>query len=268
MALDARLRRAQLGARDARADRLRPPLPPQVRVVGAALRDGLSDVLGHHEVAPPRVLERAGKGGWPSFGQAVDLVIASIVSWTPLAADYTRFSRTRRGAGFGAGFGYFVPTVWCIGLGCLIVLARGVARCAVAARRRRRRGRNRVPRALAITIDESEKAFADIYSTAVSIQNLLPRVSQRLLITIVSAVADGARARPQPRQLPELPLPARLVLRAALRRPRRRLARRGRALQRGEHLQRAGPARPAARRMARRLLPLPVALAGRPGACG
>jgi purine-cytosine permease-like protein len=44
---------------------------------------------------------------------------------------------------------------------------------------------------VAITIDESEKAFADIYSTAVSIQNLLPRVSQRLLITIVTATATG-----------------------------------------------------------------------------
>jgi purine-cytosine permease-like protein len=43
----------------------------------------------------------------------------------------------------------------------------------------------------AITVDESEKAFADIYSTAVSVQNLLPRVSQRLLITLVSAVATG-----------------------------------------------------------------------------
>ena len=43
-----------------------------------------------------------GKGGFPTFGQAVDLVIGSVVSWTPLAADYTRFSRTRRGAALGA----------------------------------------------------------------------------------------------------------------------------------------------------------------------
>src|SRR5262249_3532143 len=67
-----------------------------------------------------------GKVGFASFGQAVDLVIGSIVSWTPLAADYTRFARTRRGAGLGAAIGYFVPTVWCVGLGTLIVLARGV----------------------------------------------------------------------------------------------------------------------------------------------
>ena len=134
---------------------------------------------------------RPGRGGFPSFGQAVDLVIGSVVSWTPLAADYTRFARTRRSAALGAGLGYFVPTIWCVGLGILIVLARGVADAqqlpgAVAAA-----GGVAFVALLAITIDESEKAFADIYSTAVSIQNLVPRVSQRLLITIVSVAATG-----------------------------------------------------------------------------
>jgi NCS1 family nucleobase:cation symporter-1 len=132
-----------------------------------------------------------GKGGFPSFGQAVDLVIGSTVSWTPLAADYTRFAKTRRGAGFGAGIGYFVPTVWCIGLGVLIVLSRGITDptqlpTAVAAA-----GGVAFVALVCITIDESEKAFADIYSTAVSLQNFLPRVSQRLLITLVSALATG-----------------------------------------------------------------------------
>jgi len=132
-----------------------------------------------------------GKGGFPTFGQAVDLVIGSVISWTPLAADYTRFARTRRGAGLGAGIGYFVPTLWCIGLGILIVLARGVSDAqalpgAVAAA-----GGVAFLALAAITVDESEKAFADIYSTAVSLQNLMPRVSQRFLITVVSAAATG-----------------------------------------------------------------------------
>src|SRR5207244_10382258 len=42
---------------------------------------------------------------------------------------------------------------------------------------------------LALTVDESDEAFADIYSTAVSLQNVLPRVSQRLLIVLVGAAA-------------------------------------------------------------------------------
>ena len=41
---------------------------------------------------------------------------------------------------------------------------------------------------LALTVDESDEAFADIYSTAVSLQNLLPRVSQRLLIVMVGTL--------------------------------------------------------------------------------
>src|SRR5713226_3846558 len=134
---------------------------------------------------------RPGQGGFPTFGQAVDLVIGSVVSWTPLAADYTRFSRGRRGAAAGAGLGYFVPTIWCVGLGILIVLARGVSDAqslpaAVAAA-----GGIAFVALAAITVDESEKAFADIYSTAVSLQNFLPRMSQKLLITLVSAAATG-----------------------------------------------------------------------------
>jgi putative hydroxymethylpyrimidine transporter CytX len=132
-----------------------------------------------------------GKGGFPTFGQAVDLVIGSVVSWTPLAADYTRFSRDRRSAAFGAGIGYFVPTIWCIGLGILIVLARGVSDAQTLPAAVAAAGGVAFVALAAITIDESEKAFADIYSTAVSIQNLLPRLSQRLLITLVSAAATA-----------------------------------------------------------------------------
>ena len=132
-----------------------------------------------------------GKGGFPTFGQGVDLVIGSVVSWTPLAADYTRFSRTRRGAGFGAGIGYFLPTVPVFALGAVLVLGRGLADAqaipaAVAA------GSAVALLALAaITIDETEKAFADIYSTAVSIQNAFPGISQRLLIAVVTAFATA-----------------------------------------------------------------------------
>src|SRR5437763_6131842 len=127
-------------------------------------------------------------GGGMTFGQGVDLVIGSIVSWTPLAADYTRFARSRRSAFWGTGLGYFVPTLWCFGIGCLLVLARDISApeqipAAVAA------GSAGILALLALTVDESDEAFADIYSTAVSLQNLLPRVSQRLLIVLVGAAA-------------------------------------------------------------------------------
>ncbi len=126
--------------------------------------------------------------GGLTFGQGVDLVIGSVVSWTPLAADYTRFTRDRRTAFWGTGVGYFVPTLWCFGIGCLLVLAKHISApeqipAAVLA------GSAGILALLALTVDESDEAFADIYSTAVSIQNVLPRVSQRLLIVVVGTVA-------------------------------------------------------------------------------
>jgi purine-cytosine permease-like protein len=44
---------------------------------------------------------------------------------------------------------------------------------------------------LMLTVDESDEAFADVYSTAVSLQNLLPGASQRLLIVVVAATATA-----------------------------------------------------------------------------
>jgi putative hydroxymethylpyrimidine transporter CytX len=131
-----------------------------------------------------------GQGGL-SLGNGIDIVIGSIVSWTPLAADYTRFSRDRRSAFWGAGIGYLLPTLWCFGLGTLLVLSRNVSDAADVPAAVAAGGVVSAFALLALTVDESDEAFADIYSTAVSIQNVLPRASQRLLIVLVSAVATA-----------------------------------------------------------------------------
>ena len=122
---------------------------------------------------------------WPGF----DLVLASIVSWTPLAADYTRFSRSRRAGFWGTGLGYFVPTVPLFALGAVIAMSRSISDApglltAVAAG-----GAASVLALLALTVDESDEAFANVYSGAVSLQNLVPRVQQRLLVTATAAIA-------------------------------------------------------------------------------
>ncbi len=131
-----------------------------------------------------------GTGGL-TLGQGIDLVIASIVSWTPLAADYTRFARGRRGAFFGTSIGYLLPTIWCFGLGAVLVLARGLSDPAQIPTAVASGSAIAVVALLMLTVDESDEAFADIYSTAVSIQNVLPRASQRLLIVIVAATATA-----------------------------------------------------------------------------
>ena len=134
--------------------------------------------------------DTGGTGGL-TLGQGIDLVVASIISWTPLAADYTRFARNRRGAFLGAGVGYFVPTLWCFALGSVLVLARDLSDPAQIPSAVASGSALAVVALLMLTVDESDEAFADIYSTAVSLQNLLPRASQRMLIAIVAATATA-----------------------------------------------------------------------------
>ena len=130
-----------------------------------------------------------GEGGFPTFWQGVDLVLASVISWTPLAADYTRFSRDRRSAFLGAGIGYFIPTLWMFGLGALLLLSRNISDAAAIPAAVAAGGVLSVLALLAVTVDESDEAFADVYSTAVSLQNVLTRASQRLLIVGVAVAA-------------------------------------------------------------------------------
>jgi NCS1 family nucleobase:cation symporter-1 len=127
-----------------------------------------------------------------SFWLGVDLVIALTVSWIPLVADYTRFSTTRRAAFWGAGVGYLLPTLFQFGFGALLVLSHPsidgptAVLTTVAAG-----GIGSVLALLALTVDETDEAFANVYSTAVSLQNWFPRVSQRLLITAVAVLATA-----------------------------------------------------------------------------
>jgi len=138
---------------------------------------------GQHPVA---LWHRSGAHAfWPGF----DLVLASIISWTPLVADYTRFARSRSAGFLGAGLGYFIPTVPLFALGAVIALSRQISDApglltAIAAG-----GAASVLALLALTVDESDEAFANVYSGAVSLQNLLPRVPQRALVGAVAATA-------------------------------------------------------------------------------
>jgi nucleobase:cation symporter-1, NCS1 family len=137
-----------------------------------------------------RLWHEGGHGG--SFWLGVDLVIALTVSWVPLVADYTRFARSRRAAFVGAGLGYLLPTLFQFGFGAILVLSHPSISgptdvlTTVAAG-----GVGSVLALLALTVDETDEAFANIYSTAVSLQNYLPRVSQRLLIVAVSVAATA-----------------------------------------------------------------------------
>jgi NCS1 family nucleobase:cation symporter-1 len=143
-------------------------------------------ILRHGNVG--RLWHEGGHGG--SFWTGTDLVIALSVSWIPLVADYTRFSTGRRAAFWGTGLGYLLPTLFQFGFGAILVLSHPAINgptavlTTVAAG-----GVASLLALLALTVDETDEAFANVYSAAVSLQNLAPEVPQRLLVIGCSVVA-------------------------------------------------------------------------------
>jgi NCS1 family nucleobase:cation symporter-1 len=130
----------------------------------------------------------SGEGGL-TFWQGVDLTIAMSASWLPLAADYTRFARRGRDAFWGTAVGYFVPHAWLFSLGALLFLSRGLDETTALLTAVAAGGAASALALLALTVDETDEPFANVYSAAVSLQNLLPQAPQRLLILLVAGTA-------------------------------------------------------------------------------
>jgi NCS1 family nucleobase:cation symporter-1 len=135
----------------------------------------------------PQLLTLPGNGSLP-VALALDYVIAMPISWWPLISDYTRFSRNEKGAFLGTFTGYTFANSWFYALGAFLVLAFNVSS-----------GPQIISAIVSITfgalalvllvVDETDNCFADIYSGAVSIQNVSPKTKQWKLfigITLIS----------------------------------------------------------------------------------
>jgi NCS1 family nucleobase:cation symporter-1 len=133
------------------------------------------------------IWHRPGEGGLSTW-QGIDLVVAVTVSWVPLAADYTRFSRDARSAFWGSGIGYLVPDAWLLALGAVVVLSRDLADPTALPAAVATGGAVALLALVALTVGETDEAFANAYSAAVSVQNLLPQAPLRLLVTLTTGL--------------------------------------------------------------------------------
>ncbi|WP_157248458.1 purine-cytosine permease family protein [Nonomuraea typhae] len=130
-------------------------------------------------------------GDWSAFAPAVDYVIALSVSWVPLAADFARHSRSSKAAFTGVVGGYTLAQVACLGLGVYAVALAGAA--AVTANPTAVFG----PFVAApvgalffgiLVLRETDQSFANVYSTTVSLQNLMPRVDRRVISAAIGVL--------------------------------------------------------------------------------
>ena len=129
-------------------------------------------------------------GTWSGYWAATDTVVAVAISFAPLAADYTRHSRSPRAAFTGALVGYSATQVLCyvIGLLALVTVARGNPQDIYGAFIALPAG------ALGFAIlatRELDQSFADVYSTAISVQNMRPLWDRRILAGTIAALATA-----------------------------------------------------------------------------
>jgi purine-cytosine permease-like protein len=129
-------------------------------------------------------------GTWSGYWAATDTVVAVAISFAPLAADYMRHSRDSRSAVVGALAGYSVTQVLCyvIGLLALVTVAHGNASDIFGAFIALPVGSLGFAILAARELDQS---FADVYSTAISLQNLRPLWDRRVLAAGITALTTA-----------------------------------------------------------------------------
>jgi len=130
---------------------------------------------------------------WQNFWPAVDIALAVAISWVPVAADYARHSTSSKSA-FGAAFvGYTITQTACFALGIVAILSvrtasdgsnAGVWGAFIAVFLGKA--------AFAVlAIREIDQSFCDVYSAAVSTQNLRPRWDRRILALVIGTSATA-----------------------------------------------------------------------------
>jgi len=126
-------------------------------------------------------------GGLSGFWIGVDIAVAAVVSFAPLAADYSRHSRSRRDAFGGSVIGYGLAALAYLALGVLAVAALGTdGDNVIAALVALPAGAVAL---LILLVDEVDEAFANVYSTTMSIHNVAPRADRRWVALAIGAVA-------------------------------------------------------------------------------
>jgi putative hydroxymethylpyrimidine transporter CytX len=135
-----------------------------------------------------------GQGSWSRFWIGADAALAVSISWVPLAADYTRHSRTPRAAFGAAGVAYSATQIVAYTLG-LIALALAASGTGAGDPDNAYQPFQNVALGAVffgvLVLREVDQSFADNYSTAVSIQNLVPRADRRVLTILLGGLTGG-----------------------------------------------------------------------------
>jgi putative hydroxymethylpyrimidine transporter CytX len=129
----------------------------------------------------PKLLSSPGSG--MSFFPALDIVIAMPISWMPIAADYNRFAKNSNSALRATIIGFAITNILFYFGGILlgvtdVVLIIGAIQSIFFGFL-----------ILILIVSETDNTFADVYSAAVSTQNIYHKINQRYLIVGFTSVS-------------------------------------------------------------------------------
>jgi putative hydroxymethylpyrimidine transporter CytX len=119
--------------------------------------------------------------GTMTFGGAVELSAVMPISWLPLIADYTRFSKNKKSGSLVSSISYFIGSCWMyvIGLGAalyvgtsdifVVLTAMGLGVLAL----------------IIILFSTVTTAFLDVYSAGISFMNITEKVKEKTVVVVI-----------------------------------------------------------------------------------
>jgi NCS1 family nucleobase:cation symporter-1 len=118
------------------------------------------------------------------FMVGMDLVIAMPISWLPLVSDYSRFATNSTSSFWGTWIGYFIVSSWMYLLGLAASLATQSGDPSGVVMNLMVKYGWAVPALVIVLFSTFTTTFLDIYSTAISGLNILPKMGEKMGVLI------------------------------------------------------------------------------------
>jgi putative hydroxymethylpyrimidine transporter CytX len=116
------------------------------------------------------------------FMTGLDLVIAMPISWMPLVADYSRFSRKTGSAFWNTWWGYFIVSSWMYLLGLTVTLVTSETDPGMMILRVMGKVGLAVPALIMVVFSTITSDFPDVYSATCSMMNISRKIGPKTLM--------------------------------------------------------------------------------------
>jgi putative hydroxymethylpyrimidine transporter CytX len=123
------------------------------------------------------------------FMIGLDLVIAMPISWMPLVADYSRFSKKKTPAFWNTWWGYFIVSSWMYILGLAATLVTGETDPGVMILMMMGKIGLAVPALIMVVFSTITSDFPDVYSATCSMMNISQKISAKTLMWIAGILS-------------------------------------------------------------------------------